>query len=286
MLSEFDRNWRRAGIGGSDARAIASGVPAQWKALRLEKLGIVEPMFDKQQQLLMAMGSALEAVALDYVDANIEKVVRRGIQTMWSSDEYFRCTLDGLTLSTTPVQCKFHSGDKTIDDLVDYYWPQLQHELLVTGSGELMFAVLFGHYGRFVSETVLRDAEFIAAYQLRCFEFKHYVATNQLPADMAAAVEADGPGSSVGAVKQNVPRLRDHVWPADDNEIAAAATSWIDNRQPSIDFDAATTTLKEKVPDDARSATWLRNGIGVKVNVNKRGAKSVQLAVGTPTLRL
>lgn len=286
MLTAEAEAWRRQGIGGSDARVIASGVPSQWKKLRLEKLGIVTPVFDIQTQLLMAIGTAIEGVALDHYARTTEKVKDRGRQVMWKIDDYFRCTLDAMTASNSPVQVKFHSGDKSSDELTEYYWPQLQHEMMVTEKQELVFIVLFGHYGRFFSDTVLRDQQFLEAYQLRCFQFKHYVESNQLPDDMAAAV-ANDPEATVEAIKQNIPRLRDHLWQPGDNIIKPLAESWLETRVAAGQFDAATESLKAQVPDDARTASWFSEaGTGIQVTVNKRGAKQIRMAVASKPRRV
>jgi predicted phage-related endonuclease len=269
MLTEQDKQWRRLGIGGSDARTIAFGSGDQWKALRDEKVDGVEPVFSPSQRLLMDMGNAIEPLCIEQVSRQLGVALDVNVQREYAPDPFFRCTLDAITRELlVPIQCKFHTGDKSIEDLVEFYWPQLQHEMFVCGSDKLHFAVIFGHYGRFEMELVERDQLFLDSYILRAFEFKEYCETGVLP-----------PNLETSKPKANIPRAREHVWPTNDNEIATLAIDWIENKEKAAKFDAAVKKLKELVPDDARSAKWVRNGAGIIITVNKAGAKSIKAHV-------
>lgn len=269
MLSENDKLWRRGGIGGSDARTIAYGTPDAWKALRDEKVHGIEPDFSDATRLLMAMGHAIEPLCIEQMEKKLgQPMLAVNVQAMSQADPYFRCTLDAEWIDNRPVQCKFHTGDKSIEDLTEYYWPQLQHEMFVTGTDKLYFGVIFGHYGRFEMEIVDRDEDFLRSYLLKAFEFKHYVETGEL----LSQIDAPMP-------KPNVVRGRDHVWPTNDNEIASLAVDWINSRTPAATFADATKAIKAAVPEDARSAKWVRNGVGIVVKVNKAGSKSIQYLV-------
>jgi hypothetical protein len=240
--------------------------------LKRNKIEGIEPEFARAQRFLMDMGTAIEPVVLDYLSGNVTAVGERDVKVMMEADPYFRCTLDGRTVIGQPIQCKFHTGDKTIDDLVEYYWPQLQHELLVTSEKVLVFAVAFGHYGRFDHHLVECDYDFQSNYMLRALQFKEYCWGNApLPADLAEGEAAP--------LKQNVPRLRDHVWPTNDNEIATLATQWLEAKPFVEQFKEVDTNLKKMVPEDCRSASWLRNGAGIKITVNKAGSKSIKAHV-------
>jgi predicted phage-related endonuclease len=267
MLTAEQKEWRRFGIGGSDARTIAFGNGNDWAALRAEKKDGFEPVFAAPQLLLMAMGHAIEPLCLDQVEAAGHPLAARDTQATYAADDFFRCTLDGLTVSGLPVQCKFHTGDKNIEQLVEYYWPQLQHEMLVTGQTQLIFGVIFGHYGRFELETVPLDQAFLDSYVVKAFEFRNYLVTGELP----KGLEIKPP--------VNIVRGRDHVWSTNDNEVTQAAVDWIESREAADKFKNAADALKGLIPEDARSAKWVRNGVGVSVKVDKRGAKRISFVV-------
>lgn len=268
MLSENDKLWRRGGIGGSDARTIAYGSANDWKALRDEKVNGIEPEFSDAQRLLMDMGHAIEPLCLNQVALRIDAHIVAQGQFMHQSDPFFRCTLDGMADDETPIECKFHTGDKSLEQLAEYYWPQLHHAMFVTGADRIHFGVIFGHYGRFEMETVDRDEPFLQSYLLKAYEFKHYLETGEL---------LNETGSSVPA--PNIIRGRDHVWPTSDNQVASLAVDWINNRSAATTFADAARGIKEAVPDDARTAKWVRDGVGILVKVNKAGSKSIQYLV-------
>ena len=269
MLTADQKIWRRAGIGGSDARTVAFGGAQEWAALRNEKVEGIEPTFGDEQRLLMDMGHAIEPVCLDYFTAKVTALKQRDVPFTSALDPYFRCTLDGLTEAMDPVQCKFHTGDKRLGELIEYYWPQLQHELFVTGAPKLHMAVIFGHYGRFEHEEVAPDQAFLDTYIARAFQFKAYVETGVLPDGMRLFPKA------------NIPRVREHVWPVNDNEVADAAVTWLGNAGAAKRYEDAAKVIKAAVPDDAKAAKWLRDGVGIRVTVDKRGAKKIASHVET-----
>jgi predicted phage-related endonuclease len=264
MLTDEDKAWRRLGIGGSDARTIAYGDGDAWAKLRAEKVDGVEPEFSADQRLLMAMGNAIEPLCISETSRRLNKQLTPNVQAVNGTDEFFRCTLDAIDEANTPVQCKFHTGDKSIHDLAEFYWPQLQHEMFVTNKDKLHFSVIFGHYGRFEMETVERDQPFLDSYLLKAFQFREYLQTGQLPEGLSASMP-----------KPNVVRGRDHVWPTNDNQISSLAVDWVNNREAAATFNNAVKAIKELVPEDARTAKWTRNGVGILVKVSKSGAKTI-----------
>jgi predicted phage-related endonuclease len=270
VLSEEAMAWRRKGIGGSDARTIAHGTAADWMALKAEKIDGVRPTFTKEQRLLMDLGVAAEPIILDYLHNNVVEVALRNQPSVMKADDFFRCTLDGITALSQPIQCKFHTGDRSIEDLAEYYWPQLQHELLVTGSKMLILAVVFGHYGKFDHTQVEPDYAYQSQYMERALHFKAFCWDDKpLPSDLAA---------TAGTLPApNIPRLRDHVWPAGDNRIAALARDWLDLGAAAQSFNEAAAGLKKEVPEDCRSASWIDgNGVGIRISVSKSGAKTIK----------
>lgn len=270
MLSKEDKAWRRLGIGGSDARTIFRGDGQAWAALRAEKVDGIEPEFSASTRLLMDMGNAIEPLCIEQAAKKLDAAIAMNVKCESKSDPFFRCTLDAVVRADlTPIQCKFHTGDKSMEDLLSFYWPQLQHEMFVTATNKLHFAVIFGHYGRFEMETIERDQPFLDAYLLRAYQFKEYLETGKLPEGMQDA--------SLPA--PNIVRGRDHVWPTNDNQISSLAIDWINNREAATKFNNAVKAIKELVPDDARTAKWTREGAGILVKVSKAGAKTITACV-------
>jgi hypothetical protein len=267
MLTPENLAWRRLGLGSSDARTVMNGTAEDWKKLRSEKLGEPQPAPSKSLQLLFDMGHAIEPVCLAHVDANVSPVLPLTDEQKMREcevDPYFRANIDGQTVDGRVVECKYHTGDKSLDDLLEVYWPQLQHHLFVTDTPELVFAVVFGHWGRFDSCTVAVDKVYIEHYKLRAYQFRQFVETGTLPSDLYVPATP------------TIPRKREHVWPSNDNEVAAAAIDWITTRSQSETFARSKTSLKSLVPEDARSAVWQRTGSeGVRVRIDKAGKATI-----------
>jgi hypothetical protein len=264
MLTPENLEWRRHGIGSSDARIIVGGTAADWTKLRAEKMGEPQPAPNKSLQLLFDMGHAIEPVCLKYVNDHVSPVLHRGEQVECALDPYFRSNLDGRTTDGRVVECKYHTGDRSLDDLQEMYWAQLQHHLFVTDTQELIFAVIFGHWGRFDSCTVAVDQKYIDAYKLRAYEFRQYVDTGILPDDLNVPI------------LPSIPRKREHIWPTNDNQVAAAAIDWLTTRDQADTFTRSKVSLKALVPEDARSAVWQRLGApGVKVRIDKAGKATI-----------
>lgn len=265
MLTEKQLLWRRGGIGSSDAKKIISSDPEVWQALRHEKLtGETDPVA-KQTQLFFDLGHAVEGVCLDHFDKHVAPLGDRQVSVESAFDPFFRATLDALTTAGQVVEAKSHFMDRDTEGLIEMYWPQLQHQLFVTQTQELRFAVIFGHYAKFDHETVKRDEPFIEGYQLRAYMFKDYLDTGVLPDGMAVPVPV------------NIVRGRKHVWLTNDNEVADLAVTWLENHEAVDKTKKAETALKSKVPDDATEASWKReDGSGVIIKVSKDGKKSLR----------
>lgn len=256
---------RRHGLGASDAITVSRGNLKDWQALRAEKVDGVQPKFSADSRYLMSLGVAIEPLtmrrfALDHALLPIpaEHMV------YWKTDPFFFFTPDGVTDEGVPVQAKFHTGDKSILELADFYQPQLQHEMLCMGSHSCWLVVTFGHYGRYMAQQVGRDEAFLDAYLARAMEFRQFMQTGVVPESMSDQIE--GP---------KVPRKRDHIWMEGDNEVKPLAVGVLDNYLGAQIFDDSLAKLKQMMPKDAATATWMRaDGSGIRLKANRANAIS------------
>ena len=136
MLTNEQIEKRRKGIGGSDARTIMYGDHEDWQALYNEKIHGTKPTFTAQQKLFMAMGHAIEPLCLEKFAAEVKPLQKPkstdpvAQMRYWAADPFFFFSPDGITTDSHSVQCKFHTGDKSIIELAEFYAPQLLHEML------------------------------------------------------------------------------------------------------------------------------------------------------------
>ena len=135
------RNWRKNGIGASDAPAIMRENP--WKSpekLLSEKLQKTDTDF---QNAAMARGAALEPEARRrYEEINRVKVLPVCLQS--TKYDWLRASVDGLAVDgSTVVEIKcgesVYKKASNYNEVPNYYFGQLQHILAVTGLPHIDF---------------------------------------------------------------------------------------------------------------------------------------------------
>lgn len=261
--------WRASGIGSSDAKTVMHGDAKAWAELKRIKEGGTEKPRGKPMDRLAALGRLVETQAMDWFEEDtpearpVERQCRSRI--LRGDGDYLLATLDGVSADGYPVETKFSfEPNKTIEEIADRHNPQLQHQMIVLGVGFAYLAVVSASWGKFSVVTVAADKEWQSKYLARCDEFFDYWKR----------------GSSITGVAPvqqmaNIVKLRDHVWPADDNEIADVAVPWLEAKLASEQLDLRRGALIAKFPDDAKSAKWTRGGSGVIMKRDKRGVVSV-----------
>jgi predicted phage-related endonuclease len=259
---------RNTGIGGSDAKTIASGNLEDWHELWLEKTGQATKSFNTHTKFLMALGNAVEPVTLNRLSrevpllepdtSSVDKfnAYLKELEMVDPDISYLRCNLDALTKDRIPVEVKYHTGNKTIQELMDYYAPQLQHNMLISQSSIIIFAVTFGRYGNFSYLKVKADPDWQSSYVGKCGEFWDHVVKNTPPVVPTTRL----PQAKQSAIV-SVDMSGDNAW-------ADQAHKWITHK-PSVEvFKEAEETLKSKVPPKANIA--FGNGIVIKRARNNR----------------
>lgn len=157
-------NYRRSGIGGSDAGAIAGLNPYKSSmSVYLDKTGQIEPV---EQTDAMYWGTVLEKVVADEFTTRTNLKVRKN-NTILRSEEYpfmianidrvVAGVQEGLECKTTNV---FNKDLWKNGSIPDVYMAQVQHYMAVTGYQAWWVAVLIGG-NDFRYKRVERDDEFI-----------------------------------------------------------------------------------------------------------------------------
>ncbi len=156
--------WRRRGIGGSDAPAIA-GLDPYRSPVRvwLEKTGQVEPEPAGEAAL---WGTLLEPVVADEWSRRTGKRVRRRNAILqhpehpWMLANIDREIVGEKAILEVKTTSAWHRNEVAEDKLPDRYIIQAQHCLAVTGYDRCYFAVLVGGQ-RLITTHVDRDEELI-----------------------------------------------------------------------------------------------------------------------------
>ena len=144
-----DPNWRMGFIGGSDAVKIIRG---DWHDLYNEKIGIAQPS-DLSHLFNVQLGTYTEEFNLAWFEQEY------GVQVIDTQPEYkktiegipFKATLDGIINDPENkgehigVECKHTSSFKKFDDILTYYYPQIQLYMKVADLSHMYLSVIFGN---------------------------------------------------------------------------------------------------------------------------------------------
>lgn len=174
MLTEAQLKERSTYIGSSDAKVIASGDIAQWNTLAKRKSGDDVWKPNKQTQLLMDTGSYLEPYIIDkWAEDNKRQVnFRGGGKTILIDSVPMHSTFDGRVVGdNAPLEIKAHFQFKDIDELAEYYAPQCQHHMIVSGTDRCYFVAFFGVRCRMEWRMLTKDESWCDMYLEQCKGF-------------------------------------------------------------------------------------------------------------------
>ena len=193
--------WRKKGIGGSDAAAIAGLNP--WKspiAVYLDKIGETEPIEDNER---MRIGRDLEDyVAKRFVEATGMKVRRINAILQHSEYPFILANVDRLIVGKKEgLECKVtnsYAKKEWEDEIPIYYEIQCHHYMAVTGYKAWWIACLIGNE-KFVYKRIERDEEVIKnLIKIERDFWENYVIPRQMPAP-------DGSDAATEIIKKMYP---------------------------------------------------------------------------------
>ena len=244
---------RRAGIGGSDARAIMEG---RWHHLWLDKTGRVEPE-DLSGNLAVQLGLHTEALNLEWFERQTgHSVISRGEVRIHPYFSFMRVTLDGMTTHPATIQAKWSNPWSAIEQVEQYYMAQVHHEMIVCGCDLAFLSIITGKPSYELVE-IRRDEEYSKSLLAREEKFWYMVESDTEPPDAAPA--------EVVPVKVSKWRTVDL---SQSNAWTTAAVDWLAYKKSAGKFDKAATSLREQVEADVVRA----HGKGVEVVRNRAGS--------------
>lgn len=263
LMPEAQLEARRLSIGGSDANTIMSGDPERLMSLWEEKLGRGKP---QEPTLNMLMGTATEDLnAAWFTHITGKAVVCRG-EVVSSSNGSFpsHATLDGtVTMESDAVfEAKHTSGydfqlkdKRSAGSMAEYYFPQLQHNMMVTGLKRAILSVFFDNNRH---EWIEIEADPFYQDGLAAAEKKFWQhVIDKTPPVASSKLEAK---PKVIATKS--------VDFTGNNEWANFAGQWLENKAAAALYDDASSKLKAMVEADVMTA----KGHSVIAKRDKKGS--------------
>lgn len=185
MNREEWHNWRKAGLGASDAPIVMGVSP--WKTrLKLWQEKTSQAVIESDNTWATERGNALEPMArADYeLRYGLDMPVVLAVHEDYS---YLRASLDGYNAETkTVLEIKCPGADDhesaKAGIVPKKYYPQLQHQLLVTGADRVHYYSFDGIKGEMVE--VLPNHDYISVLLDELIAFWHLVETKTPPEKM------------------------------------------------------------------------------------------------------
>lgn len=174
--------WRRQGIGGSDAPVVMGVSP--WKTphqLWQEKLFGISEQLDNSS---MKRGRDLEETARQAFEKEIGTLVAPSCVVL-PGREWMRASLDGIDITgkiMVEIKCP-NRGDHSVavnKKIPEKYIPQCQHQMAVTGLEGMYYFSFDGRKGVIVE--VARDQEYIDSMVMEEIKFWDLVLSKTPPA--------------------------------------------------------------------------------------------------------
>lgn len=269
IMSDEDIAARTLSIGGSDANTLMSG-NADWiYDLWKQKSGL--GVKHKEPTLNMLMGTATEELNAAWYASKTGDAVT-DMQKIVRSDAFaypMHATLDGLCMDGAAIWEAKHTGGydfgakakRTIDTVRETYYPQLQHNMMVTERKQAVISVLFDNSGW---DSCVVDAD--PFYQDALSEIEREF--------WESVQEGRSPGPIESIKAEAVAKEFRDVDMTGNNAFADAAATYLGNKEAASVFESATSDLKNLMESDVGKA----EGYGLMLKRDKRGSIRIYVA--------
>ena len=269
-LTPQQKQDRLTGVGGSEVRDYI--LTGRWAELYDIKKGIAT-----EESLAYNLAPMLGIYLEPFHRAWYEHITKRAViyndlarKTFRLDDAPFCLAhLDGLEKDEDgnlfPWEGKALNGFTKWDDAIEKYMPQLQWIMFCTGVNRIRFSVLLGN-SDMRYDLIPADTK----YQLQLFDlvatfWRKHMLTGERPHEAGTPVQPP-PQPAPPGEPTIVSMEGNNEWP----ELAAR---WLENKPKVQQFEDDSDTIKKLVPAGA----GLVFGNGIKVDINKKGSKSIKV---------
>lgn len=168
--------WRSQGIGASDAPSIMRVSP--WKSyyeLWKEKVTGISGQVENAD---MRRGKALESKAIQFFEMEKGILLEEQVCLEHPTLGWMRATLDGMN-QEEKVLVEVKTSRKLHYEVPEHYYPQLQHQMVVTGYKKMFYVIYDGKNGHIIE--VERDDAYVKDLIEQEQEFWRLVQTQEAP---------------------------------------------------------------------------------------------------------
>lgn len=259
---QLDR--RRQGLGGSDATILMKGDPNAILHLWGQKRGEI-PHDDLSDVLPVQMGQWTEELNCYWFQKKTGfHVKHRGLECAHDEHPFLLCTLDGVATlgdgEDVVLECKHvNPFNYSMDKIVDTYYAQVQHNMLVTDMAHTAISVFVGNLVWEYS-LVARNWEYQQELLEREAEFWECVQSGRKPNIGTPILPPEKPGDETIDMSAN------NAW-------VYHAADWQKYKNAASFFDNAGKNIKDLVPKEAKIAY----GGGIRVKRAKNGTLRITL---------
>lgn len=259
MLTKTQLETRRGKLTASRVACLITGDADKIMRLWREMIGD-EIEEDLSDVWAVQLGSATEALNLDWYERTGNHVSRRGEVVQHSVFEWAACTLDGWdAVLHCPIECKHVGGREPLEVVIDRYQPQMQWQMECTQAPQCALSVIVG-----ANKPVIEYIDFAPFYVTemikRGAQFMDFVRRREPPIALAPIAPPVDPDKVVDMTGNN-------HW-------ADSAAEWIETKPAAHRAKEAETILKSLVPADAKKC----HGHGVQITRNRAGHLSLRIA--------
>lgn len=270
-LSKEQHEFRLHGVGGSDATRIMKG---DWHSLWLEKTGRAERE-DLSDVLPVQMGIWTEEFNRQWFqkETGITVITAQTENLAHPIHNWMRANLDGYTAQLTSTdnfgefnaertgifEAKHVNQFRSLEEVVQDYYAQLHHYMMVTDEQQATISVFFGNL-RHEYHIVERDESYIGQLFEAEKSFWKCVKDDVEPENLAPKKK-----------KVRLDGMKVRRYSSSPNWVRNA-TAWKENRPAVQSFKAAEKELKSMIDDDVRTAF----GDGVYISRAKNGSLTIR----------
>lgn len=249
---------RKGFIGGSDTVQIMQD---KWQELWMIKTGREEPE-NLSHNLAVQMGSFTEDFNIRWFSEQHSMDVI-GQQKEFKSDIHGVPTkgmVDGLVVGESAIlECKHTNAFNTMDNVTDYYMPQIQTYIYLAGVEGAWLSVFFGN-NKWESVHISRNAEYFDAMWSLVEDFWGYVKSDIPPNKIIVR-----PTVSTDKIPVNDMVRRDA---SNENEFVSLAHDFLEHEAASKSFESAKKDLKLMVGDNEREV-YVPGLLAIKRSANR-----------------